>query len=49
MVGPMFLAMAYGLAVVTALMVVALLWLGWEQKRDEAKAARAAMPRKPRE
>jgi hypothetical protein len=45
----MFLAMAYGLAVATALMVLALLWLGWEQKRGEAKAERAAMPRKPRE
>jgi hypothetical protein len=37
----MYLAMAYGLGVATALMVLALLWLGWENRRDEALAARA--------
>jgi hypothetical protein len=37
----MFLAMAYCLAVATALMVLALLWLGWEHRRDEARAVRA--------
>jgi hypothetical protein len=37
----MYLAMAYGLGVCTSLMVLALLWLGWENRRDEALAARA--------
>ena len=38
----MFLAMAYCLAVATALMVLALLWLGWEHRRDEAWAELAS-------
>jgi hypothetical protein len=33
--------MAYGLGAVTSLMVLALLWLGWENNRDEARAAKA--------
>jgi hypothetical protein len=37
----MYLAMAYGLGVVTVLMVLALLWLGWEKRRDEARAVKA--------
>ena len=37
----MYLAMAYGLGVCTFLMVLALLWLGWEHRRDEALALRA--------
>ena len=38
----MYLVMAYGLGVCTALMVLALLWLGWENRREEARAQRAA-------
>ena len=34
----MYLTIAYGLAVATALMGLALLWLGWEHRRAEAKA-----------
>jgi hypothetical protein len=36
----MYLVMAYCLGVFTALMVLALLWLGWENRRDEARAER---------
>jgi len=38
----MYLAMAYGLGVCTSLMVLALLWLGWENRRDEIEVARGA-------
>ena len=38
----MFLAMAYCLAVTTALMVLALLWLGREHRRGEAWAELAS-------
>jgi hypothetical protein len=38
----MFLAIAYGLAVCTALMVLALLWLGWENRRNQTEAVRAS-------
>ena len=44
----MYLAIAYGLAVCTALKVLALLWLGWEHRRDEALAAKAQRAEKPR-
>jgi hypothetical protein len=37
----MYLIFAYGLGVCTSLMVLALLWLGWENRRDEALAAKA--------
>jgi K+ transporter len=37
----MYLAMAYGLAITTALMILALVWLGWENRRNEARAAKA--------
>ena len=37
----MYLAMAYGLGACTLLMVLALLWLAWEHRRDEALALRA--------
>jgi hypothetical protein len=36
----MYLAMAYGLGIVTVLMMLALLWLGWENRRDEIEAAK---------
>jgi hypothetical protein len=37
----MYLVMAYCLGAFTALMVLGLLWLGWEHRRDEAQAAKA--------
>jgi hypothetical protein len=40
----MYLAIAYGLGVCTSLMVLALLWLGWENRRNEALAERARKP-----
>jgi hypothetical protein len=42
----MYLAMAYGLGAITSLMVLALLWLGWEHRRDEARAAKAQRERR---
>ena len=33
----MYLVMAYGLGVLTLVMVLALLWLGWQHRRDEAR------------
>jgi hypothetical protein len=42
----MYLAMAYGLGVCTVLMVLALLWLGWENRRDEIEAAKAKRVKK---
>jgi|SoimicMinimDraft_17_1059745.scaffolds.fasta_scaffold879332_1 hypothetical protein len=30
-------ALAYGFVIFTALLVVGLLWLGWEQNRDVAR------------
>ena len=33
----MYLVMAYGLGIFTVLMVLALLWLGWERRRDEQR------------
>jgi hypothetical protein len=48
----MYLLMAYGLGIATVLMLLALLWLGWENRRDEALAAKAelakrALPKNP--
>jgi hypothetical protein len=39
----MFQLMAYGFVGFTAMMVLALLWMGWEHRRDEAKAGRAKL------
>jgi hypothetical protein len=36
----MYLVMAYGLGVLTLAMVFALLWLGWQHRRDEARRDR---------
>jgi hypothetical protein len=36
----MYLIMAYGLGVLTLVMVLALLWLGWQHRRDEARRNR---------
>jgi len=40
----MFVALAYGFVGFTGLMVLGLLWLGWEQRRVEAKAEREKKP-----
>jgi hypothetical protein len=37
----MYLAISYGLGVFTVLAVLTLLWMGWEHRRDEARAERA--------
>lgn len=37
----MYLVMAYCLGAFTALMVLTLLWLGWEHRQDEVRAAKA--------
>jgi hypothetical protein len=42
----MYLAMAYGLGIATVLMLLALLWLGWENRRDEIEAAKAQREKK---
>ena len=36
----MYLALAYGLVAFTALAVLWLLWLGWENRRDQIRAER---------
>jgi hypothetical protein len=36
----MYLAIAYCLGAFTALMVLTLLWLGWENRRDQVRAER---------
>ena len=33
-------ALAYGFVIFTALLVIGLLWLGWEQSRDVARRKR---------
>ena len=43
---------AYGRGVLTVLMLLALLWLGWENRRDEAMVAKAertkrSLPKNP--
>jgi hypothetical protein len=40
----MFVALAYGFVGFTGLMVLGLLWLGWEQRRVEVKAEREKKP-----
>ena len=37
----MYLAISYGFGIFTVLAVLALLWMGWEHKRDEVLAAKA--------
>jgi hypothetical protein len=37
----MYLALSYCLGAFTALMALTLLWLGWENNRDQARAAKA--------
>ena len=36
----MYLALAYGLVAFTILVVPWLLWLGWENRRDQVRAER---------
>jgi hypothetical protein len=36
----MYLALAYGLVTFTILIVLWLLWLGWENSRDQMRAER---------
>jgi hypothetical protein len=38
--GSMYLALAYGLVAFTILVVLWLLWLGWENRRDQVRAER---------
>jgi hypothetical protein len=38
--GSMYLALAYGLVAFTILVVPWLLWLGWENRRDQVRAER---------
>jgi hypothetical protein len=40
----MFVALAYGFVGFTGLMLLELLWLGWQHGRAEAKAAREKKP-----
>lgn len=37
----MYLVLSYCLGAFTALMALTLLWLGWENRRDQARAAKA--------
>jgi hypothetical protein len=41
-VSSMYLAIAYGLGAFILVMVLVLLWIGWQHKRDEARAERAS-------
>ena len=41
-VSSMYLAIAYGLRAFIAVMALVLLWIGWQHRRDEAKAERAS-------
>ena len=45
----MYLAISYGLGIFTVLAVLALLWMGWEHKRDEALAAKAERVKRSRQ
>jgi len=38
----MYLAIAYGLGAFIAVMALVLLWIGWQHRRDEARAERAS-------
>jgi len=40
----MFVALAYGFVGFTGLMVLGLLWLGWQHRRVEARAEREKKP-----
>ena len=44
----MYLAISYGLGIFTVLAVLALLWMGWEHKRDEVLAAKAKRAKESR-
>jgi hypothetical protein len=37
----MYPAISYGLGVFTLLMVLGLLWMGWQRRHDKARAERA--------
>lgn len=43
----MYLVLAYCLGAVTVLMGLTLLWLGWENRRDGARAAKAQREKRP--
>ena len=42
----LYLALAYGLGIFTVVMVLALLWLGWENRREQAEASKVERAKK---
>ena len=38
----MYLAIAYGLGAFIAVLALVLLWIGWQHRREEARAERAS-------